>query len=96
MSRGFCNDDERRISRDESSAVVEYENLIGSKVKIKSATMQNGFYRMKDINQLFTISEIGFRISIDGKCHTIISLAEITDRTFTLKDIEIVELNGDD
>lgn len=94
MSRGFCNDDERRVSRNESSAVVEYENLIGSKVKIKSASMQNGFHWTKDTNQLFTISEIGFRVSIDGKCHTIISLAEITDRTFTLKDIEIVELNG--
>lgn len=94
MSKSFCNDDERRISRDESSAVIEYENLIGAKVKVKSASMQNGFHRVKDINQLFTVSDIGFRISIDGKCHTIISLAEITDRTFTLKDIEIVVLNA--
>ena len=94
MSRGFCNDDERRISRNEPSAIVEYENLIGSKVKIKSASMQNGFYWTKNTDQLFTVSEIGFRISIDGKCHTILSLAEVTDRTFTLKDIEIVELNG--
>lgn len=94
MSKSFCNDDERRISRDESSAVIEYENLIGAKVKVKSASMQNGFHQIKDINQLFTVSDIGFRISIDGKCHTIISLAEITDRTFTLKDIEIVVLNA--
>jgi hypothetical protein len=92
--KGFCIDDQRLISRDEQSGVAAYENIIGAKVKVVSLTMQNNHLWHGKKNELFTIKKIGFRITVDGKCHTIIELEEICNRTFTLRDLEFVELSN--
>ena len=98
MSKGFRLDDERRIPRDEVSGVVGLDRIIGAKVIVKSVTMQNGWEWSDEDEKRkeYTVSEVGFRVSIDGKCCTIIALSEIEDRTFTLKDIEFIELNEED
>lgn len=95
--KGYCKDDERRISYEEASGVVGLNRIIGAKVIVKSVSMQNGWRWDDDfIGKELTVGDIGFRISVDGKCHTIVVLNEIEDRTFTLKDIEFVELNDED
>ena len=43
----------------------------------------------------YTVGDIGFRITVDGKCRTIITLEEVEDRTFSLKDIEIISLKNE-
>jgi len=108
MSKGICNNNERRIDIPEQVRLYSIEDLIGKKAYIRSGTMHNikglekktvtGVISFKDgkktqensVQKGFTISAISFRISVDGKTITLISFEEITDRYFTLKDIEIV------
>lgn len=66
-------------------------DLIGAKVKVGSLTMSNGLKWNRPADEIYTVSDVKFRVTIDGKCHTIVTLAEITDRTFALKDLKLVE-----
>ena len=96
MSKGLCNDNERRISDQETSGVITLQQMIGAKCYIRSVSAMNGWRWDEDaIGKEYTVKEIGFRISVDGKCFTIVVLDGIDDRIFTLKDLEFVEL-GDD
>lgn len=96
MSKGLCNDNERRISDQETSGVITLQQMIGAKCYIRSVSAMNGWrWDENAIGKEYTVKEIGFRISIDGKCFTIVVLDGIDDRIFTLKDLEFVEL-GDD
>lgn len=96
MSKGLCNDNERRISDQETSGVITLQQMIGAKCYIRSVSAMNGWrWDENAIGKEYTVKEIGFRISVDGKCFTIVILDGIDDRIFTLKDLEFVEL-GDD
>ena len=96
MSKGLCNDNERRISDQETSGVITLQQMIGAKCYIRSVSAMNGWrWDENAIGKEYTLKEIGFRISVDGKCFTIVVLDGIDDRIFTLKDLEFVEL-GDD
>lgn len=96
MSKGLCNDNERRISDQETSGVITLQRMIGAKCYIRSVSAMNGWrWDENAIGKEYTVKEIGFRISVDGKCFTIVVLDGIDDRIFTLKDLEFVEL-GDD
>lgn len=90
MSKGICTDTERRVGRDEATTVIDWSRAIGAKVKVRALTMQNGWDWNYDPKMEFTIASIGFRITVDGKCHTIVSLEEVEDRTFTLKDLDFI------
>ena len=97
MSKGFCNDNERRITDEEASAVISVEQLLGAKCYVRSVSAMNGWRWSEDaIGKEYTVKEVGFRVSVDGKCFTIITLDGIDDRVFTLKDLEFVELGGDE
>lgn len=96
MSKRLCNDNERRISDQETSGVITLQQMIGAKCYIRSVSAMNGWrWDENAIGKEYTVKEIGFRISVDGKCFTIVVLDGIDDRIFTLKDLEFVEL-GDD
>ena len=96
MRKGLCNDNERRISDQETSGVITLQQMIGAKCYIRSVSAMNGWrWDENAIGKEYTVKEIGFRISVDGKCFTIVVLDGIDDRIFTLKDLEFVEL-GDD
>lgn len=71
----------------------DYVQILGAKVIIKSLPISNFFGTMCSNSDLFTIEDIYFRISLDGKVITIIKLVEYPDKFFTWKDLEIVEVN---
>jgi hypothetical protein len=87
----------QRITKSIPSGLVSYDSILGATVKIKCKSMQNA-WAIKDFTSTstYTIGDIKFSISIDGKCYAIIALDGIEDRTFKLQDLEIVELNGED
>lgn len=74
-----------RIGQNEASGVID--SLLGAKVKIGSVTMQNSHLGEEQPTEVYTIEEIGFRISLDGKCYAIVSLKEIEDKTYKLSDL---------
>lgn len=70
-----------------------YYQLIGAKVRISSLPISNFFKCFSSNTDYFTIKDIYFRISLDGKTITIIELEEYPDKFFTWKDLEIIEIN---
>ena len=64
------------------------EELIGARVRVRSLPVSNFIYNF-DADQLFTISNIYIRISMDGKAITVIELDESPGHVFTWKDLEI-------
>ena len=86
--RGFCKDDEKRIPKSGRSGLIEYKDLLGASVYIKSLTMGNGRMWNKDGRKEYKVEDISFRISTDGKCITVLKLSDCPGKTFTLKDIE--------
>lgn len=90
MSKSFCNDTERRVSRDEDTGVVGISDLIGTKVQVVSLTMSTASGWSYSSKTLFTIQDIKFRVQIDGKCHTLFYLEECPERVFTIKDLVFV------
>lgn len=88
MSRFGCN---KRVK--DPSGNWDFLQLIGAKVHVKSVSITNFFCRINS-SDLFTIKNIYFRISLDGKAMTIIELAELPDKVFNWRDLEVVELNN--
>lgn len=68
-----------------------YQSMVGAKVKVKSTAVTN-FFSTFLASDTCTISDIYFQVSLDGKCITVIELAEQPGKFFTWKDLEIVEL----
>ena len=60
------------------SGIWEYEQLIGAKVKVSSLPVSNffGCFSGGGSNDLLTIKDIYFRISLDGKTITVIELTQ--------------------
>lgn len=75
------------------SGIWEYSQLIGAKVRVNSMPISNFFGCFSGVNDLLTIKDIYFRISLDGKTITVIELVEYPGKIFTWKDLEIVELH---
>lgn len=71
----------------------DYYQVIGAKVRIQSLPVSNFFGCMNSTTDFYTISDIYFRISLDGKTITVIELEEYPGRFFTWKDLEVVEIN---
>lgn len=89
----FCGSTHQRIPVTSPSGNWGIENLIGGKVRIKSVSIWNGLFSGgMDGKKEYTIEEVKFRISLDGKCFTILKLKDVPDRLFTLKDVEIVSV----
>lgn len=83
-----------RIKPNVPSGLVDIDKIVGAKVRVKSLTTQNYCGWSYNTDKVFKIDSIRFRISIDGKCYTILTLEGITDRTFKLSDLEFIELYG--
>ena len=85
----------KRISNLEPTIIYDKEELIGSTVRLKSVSMQNCQCggTILSSSKDYTIKDVEFRLSLDGKCFTLISLEGVTDRRFTLKDLVIKSLN---
>lgn len=75
------------------SGIWEYEQLVGAKVRVKSMPVSNFFGCFSGVNDLLTIKDIYFRISLDGKTVSVIELTEYPGKIFTWKDLEVVELH---
>lgn len=71
----------------------DYQQMIGAKVKVKSMPMSN--FHVGVFGE-FTVEDIYFRISLDGKAITIIRLKELPDLFFTWKDLEVLNLVSSD
>lgn len=71
----------------------EYTQLLNAKVRIKSLPVSNFFCNMSSDTDLYTIDDIYFRVSLDGKVITLVALREMPGKFFTWKDLEIVEIN---
>ena len=80
MSRCECKQD--------PAGTWEYEDLIDSGVKVKSMPVSN--FIAIDSEATYTIEDIYFRVSLDGKIITIVKLKEIPGAFFTLRDLELV------
>lgn len=74
----------------EESSLLSLENLKGKTVKILSCTIDNPL-KIKKNNTVGTIQDIYFKVSLDGKCFTLVKLKEFPDFVFTLKDLKIHE-----
>lgn len=78
----------RRIT--DPAGVWDIDEIIGSKVKVKSTSIVN-FIEGFDSEELLIVEKVQFRVSVDGKAITILTLEGI-DATFTLKDLEFIDI----
>ena len=71
------------------AGIWDYQNMIGAQVKVKSMPVSN-FSSGIMASDTYTIGDIYFRVSLDGKTITVIRLKELPDLFFTWKDLEII------
>lgn len=72
------------------AGIWDYQNMIGAQVKVKSMPISN-FSSGIMASNIYTIDDIYFRVSLDGKTITIIRLRELPDLFFTWKDLEVIK-----
>jgi hypothetical protein len=65
-----------------------YEELIGAHVVVSSMPVSNFKFGF-DSERVYTIEDIYFRVSNDGKAITVVTLKEYPNMIFTWKDLEI-------
>lgn len=75
------------------AGVWDFQNMIGAQVKVKSMPVSN-FSSGIMASDIYTIEDIYFRVSLDGKTITIIRLRELPDLFFTWKDLEVLRTMG--
>lgn len=75
------------------AGIWDFQNMIGAQVKVKSMPVSN-FSKGIMSSDVYTISDIYFRVSLDGKTITIIRLRELPDLFFTWKDLEVIRTMG--
>lgn len=75
------------------SGDVDVNKLIGATVKIKSACLTQG--KLENASGTYKITDLKFRISLDGKAFAILKLENLPQNTFTLRDIELIKLNDE-
>lgn len=84
----------KRLPENIPSGEVSYQELIGAKVKVISGcSVQSDLRGIREPS--FTIEDIKYRVTVDGKTMTLIKIKELPKNTFTLKDIEIISINSD-
>ena len=74
-----------------------YNDLIGSKFKVKSLRISSYGYinksgAFKYSGEVFTLKAIYFRASTDGKVITLYRMEEVCGKLFLPKDLELIEL----
>lgn len=83
----------KRIKDTDKTGIKTYSELIGASVTLTKISTYNSLIT-KEYNDFknakFTIDSIKFRISLDGKCFTVITLKEFPDLIFTWKDIKLL------
>lgn len=67
-------------------------DLIGAKARVISLSHQQDSGWTEGSSDLVTISDIAFRVEINGKCIPIIAVEEYPNMRFTDKDLIILEL----
>ncbi len=72
------------------AGIWDFQNMIGAQVKVKSMPISN-FSSGIMASDTYTIGDIYFRVSLDGKTITIIRLRELPDLFFTWKDLEVIK-----
>lgn len=72
------------------AGIWDYQNMIGAQVKVKSMPVSN-FSSGIMASDTYTIGDIYFRVSLDGKTITVIRIKELPDLFFTWKDLEIIK-----
>lgn len=75
------------------SGTWDYIQLLGAKVRINSLPISNFFGTMCSVSDEFTVKDIYFRISLDGKVITLVELVEYPGKFFTWKDLDVIEVN---
>lgn len=84
----------KRLPTNIPSGEVDINKVIGATVRLVSACQSQGWIENVD-QKTYTIKDILFRVSIDGKTFTIIKLEGLENKTFTWKDIEFISLNNE-
>lgn len=84
----------KRLPTNIPSGEVDISKVIGATVRLVSACQAQGWIENVD-QKTYTIEDILFRISTDGKTFAIIKLKGLDDKTFTWKDIEFISLNNE-
>lgn len=70
------------------------DDIIGAKVKIASIPAM-AFSGKVDFSRTYTLKDIEFRVSLDGKVVSLVKLEEFPDEPpLTLKDIEVISIMG--
>ena len=72
------------------AGIWDFQNMIGAQVKVKSMPISN-FSSGIMASDIYTIGDIYFRVSLDGKTITVIRLRELPDLFFTWKDLEVIK-----
>ena len=72
-----------------------YKDIIGAQVKVKSMPVSN-FLKGFDADQVYTVKDIIFRVSMDGKTISVVILEENPDIFFTWKDLEVIGIKVKD
>ena len=88
--KGFCKDNERLIKWDENSGRIDFHQLIGAKVRVRQISGRTKWKATKQTE--FYISDIKFRISVDGKCFAVVYLKGCPGTSFLLADLDILEV----
>lgn len=87
-----CNRNCSHSKNVQPDGIWDLSNMIGAKVKIASIS---GYfnYNVQDFSKTYTVVDIKFRVSLDGKAITLVYLDGITG-TFTLKDLEFITVRN--
>lgn len=70
-----------------------YADMIGSIVTLRSLQCGNYFRFLESSSQDLTLEEIYFRVTLDGKISPVFKVKEFPDRLFSVRDMELVEIN---
>lgn len=79
-----------RIKVTSPSGLWDYQSFLGASVRIKSLSVKAGF--AYDGNSIYSIKDIGFRMSSVGKSYSVITLEGLPGKEFVWKDLEILSL----
>lgn len=81
---------EKRINSPQGT--WDYSGIIGAKVQIKSIPITNLDDFKISCNDKYTVSNVYFQVSFDGKVVTVVELKEFPTRVFTWKDLIVVDI----
>lgn len=68
-----------------------YSSIVGSKVRLRSTPISN-FFGTYCASDSYTVKDVYFQISLDGKAITELELVGLEGKFFTLKDVQFIEI----